>query len=104
MVRNGEGPEEEDLDEARSADPQADARGTGTALPDEASEVGGNALAHSAAPSAERHMARVDLACRIYQARLDRAQFFRFPVRRSRVGRPAGHLRVRGRRPDAQRG
>jgi DNA-binding MarR family transcriptional regulator len=29
-------------------------------------------------PSAERRAARVSLACRIYQARLDRARFFRF--------------------------
>ncbi|MEA3068252.1 MAG: hypothetical protein QOK41_1659 [Sphingomonadales bacterium] len=35
-------------------------------------------LVSAVLPSAERRVARISLACRIYQARLDRARFFRF--------------------------
>ena len=55
----------------------SDFGGAGAALPDAAGEEGRNGLGPAAPPSAERRAARIALACRIYQARLDRARFFR---------------------------
>jgi len=69
-----------DLDQARNKGNPIDARAARAALPVRTIEEGREPLGKAAPPLAERRAARIALACRIYQARIDRAQFFRCSV------------------------
>jgi len=70
-----------DLDQTAIAGAAADAGRARAAVPlGGAGEEASGTLAQARPPTAERQSARVALACRIYQARLDRARFFRCSV------------------------
>lgn len=70
----------EALDEAGAS---GDQRGPGAQAPPVRSsqgETGGADKAKMSGPTAERRVAMVALACKIYQARLERRQFFEYPI------------------------